>query len=148
MKQKFLFLTLLIVALFTTTITIQAQVTTFGVKNAQKSILLSQARGFALADGYYCYEGVWCSDRYSAQPCRIEFTKRGRRIIGTYTNEYWQSSTSLTGTLNGSTLRLTGTSRNGRKLVITLPLSRGLWRLTGNGSHGVDRASIPLERLY
>lgn len=107
---------------------------------------LAQNRGFALADGYYCYEGVWKSDRYQAQPCFIEFTKRGSRITGRYTNEYWHSSFDLTGTLKGSTLRLTG-YRKGKKLVITLPLSRGLWRLTGTGTHGVDRATIPLERI-
>ena len=98
------------------------------------------------ADGYYCYEGVWKSDRYQAQPCLIEFTKRGSRITGRYTNEYWHSSFDLTGTLKGSTLRLTG-YKKGKKLVITLPLSRGLWRLTGTGTHGVDRATIPLERI-
>lgn len=121
------------------TFSANAQDLVFGHSYKQnETIELAQRRGFALADGYYCYEGVWCSDRYRAQPCRIEFTKSGRRISGIYTNEYWQSSTSLTGTLNGSTLRLTGTSRNGRRLVITLPFSHGLLRLTRIGSHGVD----------
>ena len=108
---------------------------------------LTQGRGFALADGYYCYEGVWNGDRYRAQPCMIEFTKRGNRITGTYTNEYWNFSTPLIGQLKGSTLTLTGTA-NHKTLIIKLSFARGLWRLTGHGTHGTTKATIPLERIY
>lgn len=100
-----------------------------------------------LADGYYCYEGVWDSNRHRAQPCIIEFNKKGDSINGTYTNEYWHVSVALNGYLKDSTLTLTGTA-NSKPLSIKLSFARGLWRLTGHGTHGTSSATIPLERIY
>ena len=145
MKRLFIFATFFILY---NALTVDAQNLLFGQSNKQVEIgELVQGRGFALADGYYCYEGVWNGDRYRAQPCVIEFNKRGNRITGTYTNEYWHSSNPLKGELRGSTLILRGT-RNRKPLTITISFARGLWRLTARGTHGNTNATIPLERIY
>ena len=77
---------------------------------------------YELTDGYHCYDGTWDSDG-SAQPCRIEFRKDGKRIYNAvYTNLKWDVAVPMEGKLNGRTLELTGWNGSGQlDIFLELP---------------------------
>ena len=102
-----------------------------------------------LTDGQYCYEGYWESMQYPAQPCKIEFTKRGGRLHNcSYTNLKYNSMVQLKGSLNGEELHFVGNIR-GKQLVIDLSISDDGSYLIGEGvdyAHSGDKANLNLSR--
>lgn len=76
--------------------------------------------GLNLADGNYVYEGLWKSQKYKTEPCRISFEKRGDNIYGSkYTNLKFNVSIPLKGIIDGDSLFFEG-GKSGNELIIHL----------------------------
>jgi len=64
-----------------------------------------------LNDSIYRYEGNWNSPKHGAQPCRMEFEKKGNTLSNCkYTNLLYNVTVPLEGTIDGDTLRFSNVS--------------------------------------
>lgn len=106
---------------------------------------------FYLADGDYCYEGVW--DSYdSRQPCRIVFSKYGKTISdATYTNLKWNVTIPMRGVLEDRTLSLKGDNGTGTlfiKLVLPDDPDETFEAEGFDGAHESTTTVLTLRKTY
>ena len=101
-----------------------------------------------LPDGTYCYKGTWNSANYKPSACHVEFTKSGNSLSRcSYTNNRFNVIVPLSGSVDGTIVRLEGTARF-EPLEITLDLGDGIQNLTGYGYQGsLDHATLTLSKV-
>lgn len=103
-----------------------------------------------LADGHYTFKGNWESSRHSAQPCKVEFEKKGGILENcAYTNLKYDTRIPLTGTIQNDTLHFVG-DISGKQLVITLKIASNGDMLIGEGidyAHSGDKAILKLTKI-
>lgn len=102
-----------------------------------------------LADGHYTFKGNWESSRHSAQPCKVEFEKKGGILENcAYTNLKYDTRIPLNGTMQNDTLHFVG-DISGKQLVINLKITSDGNMLVGEGidyAHSGDRAKLNLSK--
>ena len=102
-----------------------------------------------LADGHYTFKGNWESSRHSAQPCKVEFEKKGGILENcAYTNLKYDTRIPLNGTMQNDTLHFVG-DISGKQLVINLKITSDGNMLVGEGidyAHSGDRAKLNLTK--
>lgn len=102
-----------------------------------------------LADGHYTFKGNWESSRHSAQPCKVEFEKKGGKLENcAYTNLKFNTRIPLSGTIQNDTLHFVG-DISGKQLVINLKITSDGNMLVGEGidyAHSGDKAKLNLTK--
>ena len=103
-----------------------------------------------LADGHYTFKGNWESSRHSAQPCKVEFEKKGGILENcAYTNLKYDTRIPLNGTIQNDTLHFVG-DISGKQLVINLKIASDGDMLIGEGidyAHSGDKAILKLTKI-
>lgn len=102
-----------------------------------------------LADGHYTFKGNWESSTHPAQPCKLEFEKKGGKLENcAYTNLKFNTRIPLSGTIQNDTLHFVG-DISGKQLVINLKIASNGDILIGEGidyAHSGDKVKLNLTK--
>ncbi len=76
-----------------------------------------------LKDSIYWYEGDWNSPKHDAQPCRMQFEKKGNTLSNCkYINLKYNETVPLEGTIDGDTLRFSNVSdKHNLRINLAMP---------------------------
>ena len=122
-SQKWLYAVAGVLAALIVTMVIYLLTTTKnGPVNFVEESAASTARPL-LKDSTYWYEGDWNSPNHDAQPCRMEFDKRGNILSNCkYINLKYNETVPLEGTIDGDTLRFSNVSdKHNLRINLAMP---------------------------